>query len=212
MSEMPPPTLPTDQALAAEREHLRTSREAMRAMRERAEQLFTMGDKVAGDAYTAEQPGRQMAQRIKELSDDPSTPLFFGKLTMRHDGRSERWHIGRRHVTDRAGEPLVLDWRAPLSRRFYQASARDPQDFAVRRRFGFNAGLLTSFEDEHLDRGEELGTSSAILTADIERPRVGPMRTASTAPPERTCGICLSSSRVEVPAPKVSFGQRADRG
>ena len=79
-------------------------------------------------------------------------------------------------MTDDAGEPMVLDWRAPLSRAFYQASAREPQGVAVRRRFGFQSGQLTGFEDEHLDRGEELGTASRILTAEIERPRVGPMR------------------------------------
>jgi DNA helicase IV len=71
---------------------------------------------------------------------------------------------------------MVLDWRAPLSRTFYQASAKDPLGVAVRRRFGFQAGQLTGFEDEHLDRGEELGTASHILTTEIERPRVGPMR------------------------------------
>jgi len=88
----------------------------------------------------------------------------------------ERHHIGRRHVTDDAGEPMVLDWRAPLSRAFYRASVRDPQGVATRRRFGFVKGVLTSFEDEHLDRGEELGTKSRILTAEIERPRVGDAR------------------------------------
>ena len=36
--------------------------------------------------------------------------------------------------------------------------SRDPQGVAVRRRFGFVRGDLTSFEDEHLDRGEELFT------------------------------------------------------
>jgi DNA helicase IV len=71
---------------------------------------------------------------------------------------------------------MVLDWRAPLSRTFYQASAASPQGVSVRRRFGFSGGTLTGFEDEHLDRGEELGTASRILTAEIERPRVGPMR------------------------------------
>ncbi|WP_204297504.1 HelD family protein, partial [Actinoplanes campanulatus] len=84
------------------------------------------------------------------------------------------------------GEPMVLDWRAPLSRSFYRASVRDPQGVAVRRRFGFVKGELTSFEDEHLDRGEELGTSSRILTAEIERPRVGPMRDiVATIQPEQ---------------------------
>jgi DNA helicase IV len=46
----------------------------------------------------------------------------------------------------------------------------------LRRRFGFAAGELTSFEDEHLDRGESLGLASQLLREEIERPRVGPMR------------------------------------
>jgi DNA helicase IV len=146
-------------------------------MRERAQHLFTTGDTVAGDAYSAETLGRTLSRRVAELSDDPTTPLFFGRLTFggtEHSGHI--YHIGRRHVTDDAGEPMVLDWRAPLSRTFYQASAGEPQGVAVRRRFGFQAGQLTGFEDEHLDRGEELGTASRILTSEIERPRVGPMR------------------------------------
>nr|WP_245722488.1 AAA family ATPase [Micromonospora matsumotoense] len=158
-------------------------------MRERAQSLFATGDKVAGDAYTAEQLGRHLARRVAELADDPATALFFGRLDFgptdpEHAGRG--YHVGRRHVTDERGEPLVLDWRAPVSRAFYRASARDPQGIAVRRRFGFSAGALTSFEDEHLDRGEELGTASRILTAEIERPRVGPMRDiVATIQPEQ---------------------------
>src|SRR3954463_7791926 len=151
-------------------------------MRGRAEALFSTGDKVAGDAYTAEQLGRHMARRVADLADDPTTPLFFGRL----DIDESVYHVGRRHVTDDAGEPMVLDWRAPLSRSFYRASVRDPQGVSTRRRFGFVKGELTSFEDEHLDRGEELGTSSRILTAEIERPRVGPMRDiVATIQPEQ---------------------------
>ncbi|MGW5666998.1 HelD family protein [Micromonospora sp. NPDC003776] len=178
-----------DAELVAERDHLAASRAALARMRERAEALFATGDKVAGDAYTAEQLGRHMARRVKELADDPTTPLFFGRLDFGdadpdHAGRE--YHVGRRHVTDELGEPMVLDWRAPISRSFYRASARDPQGVAVRRRFGFSTGVLTSFEDEHLDRGEELGTASRILTAEIERPRVGPMRDiVATIQPEQ---------------------------
>ncbi|WP_436837240.1 HelD family protein [Micromonospora matsumotoense] len=187
---------PTDPAptrleteLSTEQAHLETSRLALRRMRERAQSLFATGDKVAGDAYTAEQLGRHLARRVAELADDPTTALFFGRLDFgptdpEHAGRG--YHVGRRHVTDERGEPLVLDWRAPVSRAFYRASARDPQGIAVRRRFGFSAGALTSFEDEHLDRGEELGTTSRILTAEIERPRVGPMRDiVATIQPEQ---------------------------
>jgi DNA helicase IV len=177
---LPAPDLDTD--LAQERHHLAESRAALKRMRGRAEALYSTGDRVAGDAYTAEQLGRHMARRVAELADDPTTPLFFGRL----DIEDVDYHIGRRHVTDDAGEPMVLDWRAPLSRSFYRASVRDPQGVAVRRRFGFVKGELTSFEDEHLDRGEELGTKSRILTAEIERPRVGPMRDiVATIQPEQ---------------------------
>jgi len=186
-------TLPADLTtdLDAERAHLAASRAALARMRERAESLFSTGDKVAGDAYTAETLGRTLARRVAELADDPDTPLFFGRLDFGDGPAAEehaghRYHVGRRHVTDDAGEPMVLDWRAPVSRAFYRASARDPQGVAVRRRFGFSAGVLTSFEDERLDRGEELGTASRILTAEIERPRVGPMRDiVATIQPEQ---------------------------
>ncbi|GIH13435.1 HelD family protein [Rugosimonospora africana] len=159
--------------LDEESAHLTSSRAALRRMREHAQALYATGGDVAGDAYGAESLGRALSRRVAELADDPTTPLFFGRLWFA--GEAD-YHIGRRHVTDDRGEPLVLDWRAPISRSFYRASASDPQGVAVRRRFGFSAGILTSFEDEHLDRGEELGTSSRILTNEIERPRVGPMR------------------------------------
>ncbi|MEU7994271.1 AAA family ATPase [Micromonospora sp. NPDC049060] len=201
--------LDLDADLAAEREHLATSRAALAQMRERAQALFSTGDQVAGDAYAAETLGRTLARRVAELADDPTTPLFFGRLDFgattgappaddppggpgdgpdgwHADHAGRRYHVGRRHVTDDRGEPLVLDWRAPVSRSFYRASARDPQGVAVRRRFGFSSGALTSFEDERLDRGEELGTTSRILTAEIERPRVGPMRDiVATIQPEQ---------------------------
>jgi DNA helicase IV len=179
-----------DRQLAGERAYLSASREALRRMRERAEALFATGDRVAGDAYTAETLGRTLSRRVAELADNPDTPLFFGRLNFGgaadDDHRNQRYHIGRRHVVDDLGEPLVLDWRAPVSRAFYRASARDPQGVAIRRRFGFSTGDLTSFEDEHLDRGEELGTASRILTEEIERPRVGPMRDiVATIQPEQ---------------------------
>ncbi|MDT4989757.1 MAG: hypothetical protein QOI74_3851 [Micromonosporaceae bacterium] len=177
--------------LTAERTHLSTSRAALRRMREHAEALFATGENVAGDAYSAETLGRTLNRRVAELADNPDTPLFFGRLdfgTAEQAGEhaDHTYHVGRRHITDDTGEPLVLDWRAPVSRSFYRASATDAQGVAVRRRFGFVRGELTSFEDEHLDRGEELGTTSRILTAEIERPRVGPMRDiVATIQPEQ---------------------------
>ena len=175
-------TFDLDTELSAERRHLTESRAALARMRGRAQALFSAGADVAGDPYGAEALGRTLSRRVAELADDPTTPLFFGRL----DIEEANYYVGRRHVTDDAGEPMVLDWRAPLSRSFYRASVRDPQGVATRRRFGFVKGELTSFEDEHLDRGEELGTNSRILTAEIERPRVGPMRDiVATIQPEQ---------------------------
>jgi DNA helicase IV len=183
----PDPAPAGERELAAEREHLAESRAALRRMRERAQALFATGEQVAGDGYSAESLGATLSRRVADLADHPDTPLFFGRLSFgagEHAGRSH--HIGRRHVVDDAGDPMVLDWRAPVSRAFYRASATDPQGMTVRRRFGFAAGTLTSFEDEHLDRGEELGTASRILTDEIERPRVGPMRDiVATIQPEQ---------------------------
>ena len=182
------PAIDLDTELTAERAHLAASRAALRRMREHAEALYATGHGVAGDAYAAETLGRTLARRVADLAEQPDTPLFFGRLDLTSDNTAGAgpFHIGRRHVADDTGEPMVLDWRAPMSRAFYRASARDPGGVAVRRRFGFDRGELTSFEDEHLDRGEELGTASRILTAEIERPRVGPMRDiVATIQPEQ---------------------------
>ena len=67
-----------------------------------------------------------------------------------------------------------------MSRSFYRATPTDPMGVLLRRRFGFAAGLLTSYEDEPL-QAEAAGTAagpgqSRILLEEIERPRVGPMR------------------------------------
>lgn len=174
--------------LDSERQYLAEAREALRRMRERAESLLDVGAGVGGDAYAAERLGFTLTRRVAQLADQSSTPLFFGRLdlTEAFEEGSTRYYIGRRHVTDDASHPLVLDWRAPVSRAFYRASARDPLNVAVRRRFGSSGGELTSFEDDHLDRGQESGASSRILTDEIERPRVGPMRDiVATIQPEQ---------------------------
>ena len=144
---------------------------------------------MAGDPFAAETLGRHLSRRIAELADSPDTPLFFGKIDIAADEDDEGglFHVGRRHVTDAAGEPMVLDWRAPISRKFLPGPAsRDPQGVATRRRFGFVKGELTSFRrTRNLHSGQELGTSR-ILLEEIERPRVGPMRDiVATIQPEQ---------------------------
>jgi DNA helicase IV len=164
-----------DQALLDERAHLDLARRCLVQMQEAAEHITDYGvDELASYAL-----GRMRAERLAALRADPDAPPFFGRTDRDHDDHrpgAEILHIGRRHVRDLAGDPVVIDWRAPLARPFYRASPADRQGVQLRRRFGFHAGLLTSFEDEHLDRGEALGLNSELLREEIERPRVGPMR------------------------------------
>src|SRR5919198_393132 len=144
-------------------------------MRESAGHIADYGvDELASHAL-----GRVRARRLAALNAEPEAPPFFGRIDRDHDdGRAgiEIFHIGRRHVRDDAGDPVVIDWRAPIARAFYRATPDDRMGVHLRRRFGFHDGELSSFEDEHLDRGEALGLASDLLREEIERPRVGPMR------------------------------------
>ncbi|WP_079170710.1 HelD family protein [Streptomyces prasinopilosus] len=137
---------------------------------------------------------RQIEDRIKALADLSDTPLFFGRLDYLHPPGAEeaegagggRFYIGRRHVHDADGDPMVVDWRAPVSQPFYRASRQDPMDVALRRRFGYTGGDLTAYEDEHLSDPTETAVTSRLLQREIERPRVGPMRDiVATIQPEQ---------------------------
>jgi DNA helicase IV len=182
-----PTELPTDETndaaalsgltaeLAGEAKHLDAARAALAAMREHTAAL--VDSDAGGDPFSSEMLARALYRRMEQLLDDGTTPLFFGRLDFaggQYGG--ETFHVGRRHVTDAAGEPMVVDWRAPVSTAFYRASAVSPEGVRLRRRFGFDGGTLTSFEDEQLIAGEESGLGSRLLTEEIERPRVGPMR------------------------------------
>ncbi|MEU9913609.1 UvrD-helicase domain-containing protein [Streptomyces sp. NPDC051001] len=183
---------PVDDPLGRERSHLAESRAALRAMREDAESL-DISD-VTANWVNAQILERQIGERIKALADLSDTPLFFGRLDYLHapgvdlaeGAEGERFYIGRRHVHDQGGDPMVIDWRAPVSQPFYRASKKDPMDIALRRRFGYTRGDITAYEDEHLSDPAEAATTSKLLQQEIERPRVGPMRDiVATIQPEQ---------------------------
>ncbi|MGW0598331.1 HelD family protein [Streptomyces sp. NPDC002776] len=178
--------------LRSERAHHDRCRAALDAMVAGAGEQVIVGEDVSASGADAEVLGYRLRSRAKEMRELPEGPLFFGRLDFgdgAHAGQG--YHVGRVRITEHpAAPPLVVDWRAPVSRAFYQASARDPQGVAVRRRFGWAPGSrgdsadLTGLEDEHLGRGES--RVSEIVTREIERPRVGPMRDiAATIQPEQ---------------------------
>ncbi|WP_371548418.1 AAA family ATPase [Streptomyces sp. NBC_00554] len=184
--------LHTDDPLSRERAHLGDSRAALRAMREDVENLDIKD--VTANWVNAAVLQHQIDERIKALADLSHTPLFFGRLDYLHapgadkaeGAEGERFYIGRRHVHDADGDPMVIDWRAPVSQPFYRASKRDPMDVGLRRRFGYTGGDLTAYEDEHLSDPTETAATSKLLQQEIERPRVGPMRDiVATIQPEQ---------------------------
>ncbi|MFG3280770.1 AAA family ATPase [Streptomyces sp. NPDC048111] len=182
--------------LRCERAHHDVCRAALAAMTEGAGERVVSGENAFASGADAEVLGYQLRSWAKELKEMPEGPLFFGRLdfdaSADADHAGQSYHIGRRRISEHpSAPPLVVDWRAPVSRRFYQASARDPQGVEVRRRFGWARGSrgaaedLTSLEDERLAAGE-VPAAGAILTGEIERPRVGPMRDiAATIQPEQ---------------------------
>jgi DNA helicase IV len=204
-----PPGL-ADPVLSAERDHLRRSREFLRLMREDVLGLEAMaGDRVSQEHLKAELYHRAQALRdIPDVplffgrldyaegavmnpgtfpaeTGEPATAGSGDGGAGRADrpGRAlpgERLHIGRRHIHDRDGHPVVIDWRAPVSRPFYRASAADPMGLVRRRRFGFAGAELTAYEDEEFTRPGRPAAPAApvsrILIEEIERPRSGPMR------------------------------------
>ncbi|WP_443044943.1 HelD family protein [Streptomyces sp. NBC_00343] len=187
-----PLSTPTDDPLSRERSHLASSRSALRAMREDVESLDIKD--VTANWVNAEVLSRQIDDRIKALADLSDTPLFFGRLNYLHSpgadqaegAEGEQFYIGRRHVHDADGDPMVIDWRAPVSQPFYRASKKDPLDISLRRRFGYTGGDLTAYEDEHLMDPAEAAATSKLLQQEIERPRVGPMRDiVATIQPEQ---------------------------
>ncbi|MFC3999847.1 HelD family protein [Nocardiopsis sediminis] len=199
---VPEPSPALDPEIAAERAHLTASRDALRRMRD--DVLATETPEVYGDWVSTQALKQARALRAEALADLPDTPLFFGRLDFAAGtvfegegesgdtgGAADRVHIGRRHVHDEHGRAMVLDWRAPISVAFYRASPADPMGVRVRRRYGFgNAAELTAFEDEDIAGGDVLPAAAALgghlLTAEIERPRTGPMRDiVATIQPEQ---------------------------
>ncbi len=148
-SAAPPPIVPdtdtdTDlhlrtEDLRAEQEHLEESRAALARMQARTESLDSA---AAGDWVSREFLESAFAARRKALADDPTVPLFFGRVDYLPDAPDvggESFHVGRRHITDEIGDPMVVDWRAPVSRAFYRASQSEPLGLRLRRRTASSA-------------------------------------------------------------------------
>ena len=115
-------------------------------------------------------------QRLQHL-ELGNTSLCFGRIDSSH---GETFQIGRISVLDEAGDPLVIDWRAPAAESFYRATGRNPMGLVRRRHLLTRGPVVTGIDDEVFDL-ERAGQSNlavvgeGALMAALERSRTGRM-------------------------------------
>ncbi len=133
--------------IEAEARYLERAREALRRMRQDVVETETPEFVSGTDEVWFNQMYRlARARRREDLVDLPGVPLFFGLLDHVPGTDPQRVYVGRRHVRDGDGTPLVVDWRAPVSMPFYRATRDDPQGVLLRRRYGFaESGDLSAY-------------------------------------------------------------------
>ncbi len=100
--------------------------------------------------------------------------LVFGRLDLENDASR---YIGRIGISDEDQESLLIDWRAPAARPFYQATAARRGDVVRRRHLVTRGRRVTGVEDELLDTDADLDglTGEGALFAAMAAAREGRM-------------------------------------
>ncbi|WP_338072409.1 UvrD-helicase domain-containing protein, partial [Actinomyces israelii] len=78
-----------------------------------------------------------------------TAPASAGPVT----DAGRRHYVGRTGLRDAQHREVVLDWRAPLARAFYQATASDPMGLVRRRHIETRQRAVLGVEDELIDVG-----------------------------------------------------------
>lgn len=162
--------------LATEQAYLDRAYEHLADMRARTRAAASISQSAA-QAVDSAIAQRHLEHRLRSLDTDVDG-LSFGRLDAEN---GERWYVGRRHVEDAKGDPVVVDWRAPVSTPFYRATAADPMELSRRRRFVMTKRTLDDLFDEVFDDPDSVdaahhGGIPDPLLAELERSRTGEMR------------------------------------
>ncbi|WP_297554431.1 AAA family ATPase [uncultured Actinomyces sp.] len=84
------------------------------------------------------------ASRLESIVDG----LVFGRID---DITDSTHYIGRIGLRDQKGDQILIDWRAPASRPFYQATGANPQGVVRRRHIRTRGRTVIGIEDELLN-------------------------------------------------------------
>jgi DNA helicase IV len=172
---MSPQAIPHPE-LAVEQAYLDRAYTHLARMRARTQRATEVADNAAQEVDSAIAKAHLNA-RLRSL-DTEVDGLAFGRLD---EETGDTWYVGRRHVEDEAGDPVVVDWRAPVSTPFYRATAADPLELKRRRRFLMTARHVDDLFDEVFDDPDSVdaahhGGIPDPLLAELERARTGEMR------------------------------------
>jgi hypothetical protein len=171
-------------AVAAEQRHLDRVHDRVEELRRRADERFAAAaaDR-SGSTFQArferDVTAHHHAARAARFTFGDVESLAFGRLDL-DDG--ETLHVGRVSVVDHDGEVMLVDWRAPASAAFYQATAASPLGVVRRRTLVTRGREVRDLDDEllDLDAAERLGlvavTGQGALLASLSRTRTGTMR------------------------------------
>jgi DNA helicase IV len=162
--------------LEAEQAYLDRAYEHLSRMRARTRSAASITESAA-QAVDSAIARAHLERRLRSL-DTEVDGLSFGRLDA-EDG--DTWYVGRRHVEDERGDPVVVDWRAPVSTPFYRATAADPMELSRRRRFVMTKRRVDDLFDEVFDDPDSVdaahhGGIPDPLLAELERSRTGEMR------------------------------------
>lgn len=161
--------------LAAEQAYLDWAYEQIDEMIARSQR----GPAQANDAHAyraAQALARSRAEHLERARKHPKG-LAIGRMDLVEEMLGT-YYVGRAHVDGEDGEPAVIDFRAPLGERFFQAGHADPMGIGRRRTFKMSYQTLEQISDEILIQGFVPPTSVLEVPLPPEQPAAAPEREA----------------------------------
>ncbi|MFA9429115.1 UvrD-helicase domain-containing protein [Egicoccus sp. AB-alg2] len=171
-------------ALAEEQAHLHRVHDRVEELRRRADaRAADAAADHSGSTFQArferDVTAHHHATRAARYTFGDVESLAFGRLDL---ADADTLHVGRVSVVDEDGDVLLVDWRAPASAAFYQATPAAPMDVVRRRTLVTRGRQVRDLDDELLDAdaAERLGlgsvTGQGALLAALARTRTAHMR------------------------------------
>jgi DNA helicase IV len=165
-----------DAELAAERERIaflydRLDAERAAASTELSGVLRNGSTETTEDLWQREVAAGTINARLGRLRVADSG-LCFGRLD---EESGEVLYVGRIGLFDEQDDyrPLLTDWRAPVARPFYCATAANPEGVTRRRHFRTQGRRVLDFHDDVLDHG--VADGDEVLLAALNAPRAETM-------------------------------------